>query len=79
MTVTVVIITTTLYEYVVHLIKRSSKILLSKTEAENEIEVGNLDMITWGRAILANADFVKLVKKGLPLKEFDNLMRESLI
>jgi len=52
---------------------------LTITEAENEITEGNLDMITWGRAILANPDFVKLVKKGLPLKDFDNIMRESLI
>lgn len=52
---------------------------LTITEAENEITEGNLDMITWGRAILANPDFVKLVKKGLPLKAFDNTMRESLI
>ena len=52
---------------------------LTITEAENEITEGNLDMITWGRAILANPDFVKLVKKGLSLKDFDNIMRESLI
>jgi N-ethylmaleimide reductase len=52
---------------------------LTITEAENEIKEENLDMITWGRAILANPDFVKLVKNGLPLKEFDNSMRESLI
>jgi N-ethylmaleimide reductase len=52
---------------------------LTITEAENEITEGNLDMITWGRAILANPDFVKLVKKGFPLKAFDNTMRESLI
>ena len=48
-------------------------------EAENEINEGSLDMVTWGRAILANPNFVELVEKGLPLKEFDNLMRESLI
>lgn len=52
---------------------------LTIIEAENEINKGNLDMITWGRAILANPNFVKLVEKGLPLKEFDNSMRESLI
>tara|TARA_B100000767_G_scaffold271004_1_gene295780 strand:- start:222 stop:1265 length:1044 start_codon:yes stop_codon:yes gene_type:complete len=52
---------------------------LTIAEAENEINEGSLDMVTWGRAILANPNFVKLVEKGLPLKEFDNLMRESLI
>ena len=52
---------------------------LTIDEAENEIREGNLDMITWGRLILANPDFVKLVKKGLPLKNFDNIMRETLI
>ncbi len=48
-------------------------------EAENEINLGYLDMVTWGRAIIANPNFVKLVKEGLPLKEFTNSMRESLI
>ena len=52
---------------------------LTIEEAENEINLGYLDMVTWGRAILANPNFVELVEKGLPLKEFDNSMRESLI
>jgi N-ethylmaleimide reductase len=52
---------------------------LTIAEAENEINEGYLDMVTWGRAIIANPNFVKLVEKGLPLKEFDNSMRESLI
>ena len=52
---------------------------LTIAEAENEINEGYLDMVTWGRAILANPNFVKLVEKGLPLKKFDNSMRESLI
>ena len=52
---------------------------LTIAEAENEINEGLLDMVTWGRAILANPNFVKLVEKELPLKEFDNSMRESLI
>ena len=52
---------------------------LTIAEAENEINNGYLDLVTWGRAILANPDFVKLIERGLPLKEFDNLMRESLI
>ena len=52
---------------------------LTITQAENEIKEGYLDMVTWGRAILANPDFVKLVEKGLSLKNFDNSMRESLI
>ena len=51
---------------------------LTPQEAENEINLGYLDMVTWGRAILANPNFVKLVEKGLPLKEFTNSMRESL-
>ena len=52
---------------------------LTIDEAENEITEGLLDMVTWGRAILANPNFVKLIEKKLPLKEFNNSMRESLI
>jgi len=52
---------------------------LTVSEAENEINSGYLDMITWGRAILANPNFVKLIEEGLPLKEFKDSMRESLI
>ena len=52
---------------------------LTIKEAENEINSGYLDMVTWGRAILANPNFVKLIEKNLPLKEFNDKMRESLI
>ena len=52
---------------------------LTVEEAKNEIDSGYLDMVTWGRAILANPDFAKLIEKNLPLKEFNDTMRESLI
>ena len=51
---------------------------LTIEEAENEINLGHLDMVTWGRAILANPDFVKLIEKNLPLRKFNDTMRESL-
>ena len=52
---------------------------LTTEEAENEINLGNLDMVTWGRAILANPDFVNLIQKNLPIKKFEDSMRETLI
>lgn len=51
---------------------------LTVEEAENEIVSNHLDMVTWGRAILANPDFVKLIEKNLPLKKFDDTMRGRL-
>ena len=47
-------------------------------EAEKEVEIGNLDLVTWGRAIIANPDFVRLIEKNLPLKVFEDSMRETL-
>ena len=52
---------------------------LTIAEAENEINTGYLDMVTWGRAILANPNFVKLIGDDLPLKKFTDTMKETLI
>ena len=51
---------------------------LTIEEAENEINSGYLDMVTWGRAILANPNFVKLIEENLPMKKFNNTMKENL-
>ena len=51
---------------------------LKVEEAEREIELGNLDLVTWGRLILANPDFVRLIEKKLPIKPFEEIMRKKL-
>tara|TARA_Y100000741_G_scaffold337123_1_gene296226 strand:- start:463 stop:639 length:177 start_codon:yes stop_codon:yes gene_type:complete len=51
---------------------------LKVEEAEKEIESGNLDLVTWGRLILANPDFVRLIEKKLPIKPFEEIMRKKL-
>ena len=48
-------------------------------DANKEIEDGFLDLVTWGRAILANPDFVSRVNQNVELLPFDNAMRDSLI
>tara|TARA_A100000164_G_scaffold381184_1_gene431636 strand:+ start:917 stop:1960 length:1044 start_codon:yes stop_codon:yes gene_type:complete len=51
---------------------------LKVEEAEKEIESGNLDLVTWGRLILANPDFVRLIEKKLPIKPFEKIMIKKL-
>jgi N-ethylmaleimide reductase len=51
---------------------------LSLETAENEILEGHLDLITWGRAILANHDFVRRINEGKPLQSFVDSMRTTL-
>ncbi|GKT17219.1 alkene reductase [Acidovorax sp. SUPP2522] len=41
---------------------------LSAAEAEHEIQEGHLDMVTWGRALLANPDFVRRLERGEALE-----------
>ena len=48
-------------------------------EAIKEIDDGYLDMVTWGRAFIANPDFAKLILKGLRLRKYDDSMRKLLI
>jgi N-ethylmaleimide reductase len=52
---------------------------LSIEDAEKEIADGYLDLVTWGRALIANPDFVQRVTTNLPLKTFEDSMRATLI
>jgi len=51
---------------------------LSLEQAEAEVRKGTMDLVTWGRNILANPDFVSKLKKGAELKEFDREMLSTL-
>ena len=51
---------------------------LSIEEANQELEEGWIDMITWGRYILANPDFVTRAKIGQEWNSMTNEMREVL-
>lgn len=46
--------------------------------AEKELEEDWTEMITWGRSILANPDFITRIKEGKELKEMTNEMRAIL-
>ncbi|MDH5750449.1 MAG: alkene reductase [Rhodospirillales bacterium] len=52
---------------------------LSKDQAEGEIKEGRLDLVTWGRFILANPDFKSRLESGQALREFNRDMLASLI
>lgn len=52
---------------------------LSIENAEKEIEAGLVDLVTWGRSIIANPDFVSSVQQGKELKAFDDSMRATLV
>ena len=51
---------------------------LPPQEAEKEITGGFVDLITYGRFILANPDFVKKIATGEPLIPYDPDMRKTL-
>jgi N-ethylmaleimide reductase len=51
---------------------------LSINDAEKEISDGFLDLVTWGRSIIANPDFVQRLTKNIVLRAFDDSMRNSL-
>jgi N-ethylmaleimide reductase len=51
---------------------------LTLEQAEKEIASGRLDMVTWGRALIANPDLVAKVKEGQKLVEFDREMLARL-
>jgi len=52
---------------------------LSVDDANREIAEGYLDVVTWGRAILANPDFVQRVTQKVALRPFDDVMRVTLV
>lgn len=51
---------------------------LSTAQAESEIGAGLLDMITWGRFVLANPDLVSRMKDNIPLRPMDSHMLDTL-
>jgi len=51
---------------------------LSVTDAIKEIKKGNLDMVTYGRYLIANPDFATKLKKGMPLTEYNVEMLQTL-
>ncbi|MBK9284921.1 MAG: alkene reductase [Sphingobacteriaceae bacterium] len=51
---------------------------LSVASANSEIRDGYLDLVTWGRAILANPDFVTKLKELKPLQTMTDEMRTIL-
>jgi 2,4-dienoyl-CoA reductase-like NADH-dependent reductase (Old Yellow Enzyme family) len=52
---------------------------LSVDDAQKELDSGLLDLVTWGRGIIANPDFVNIIKKNGVMKEFNDSMRADLI
>ncbi len=52
---------------------------LSLHQAEQELQQGCLDMVTWGRLILANPDFVRRLQTGAPLAAMDSAMLKTLL
>jgi 2,4-dienoyl-CoA reductase-like NADH-dependent reductase (Old Yellow Enzyme family) len=52
---------------------------LTVKQAAQEVEEGYLDLVTWGRSILANPDFVRKIENGTDLIQFENSMKSQLI
>lgn len=51
---------------------------LDQDQAEVEVRDGLLDMVTWGRAFLANPDLTRKIETGAPWRPFENEMRNVL-
>lgn len=51
---------------------------LDQPGAEAEVRSGLLDMVTWGRAFLANPDLARKIEHGAPWRPFENEMRNVL-
>ncbi|MEP7007823.1 MAG: hypothetical protein ABI810_17725 [Sphingomonas bacterium] len=52
---------------------------LTVDQAETELEAGPLDLVTWGRAFIANPDLVEKIEAGADWVPFDDGMRATLI
>ena len=52
---------------------------LTVDQAEAELQAGMLDMVTWGRHLLANPDFCTRSQGGVPLVAFDRNMLSTLV
>ncbi|CAA7621640.1 alkene reductase [Magnetospirillum sp. UT-4] len=51
---------------------------LTPEQGEAELRDGLVDMVTWGRALIANPDFVSRVRSGRGLEAFDRAMLGEL-
>jgi N-ethylmaleimide reductase len=51
---------------------------LNRKQAEEELENGYLDVVTWGRHLIANPDLLERFAAELPLREFDIPMLREL-
>ena len=52
---------------------------LTKLQAQKELNDGYLDMVTWGRHLIANPDFVYKLDSDIPLVEFQPSMLNELV
>jgi len=52
---------------------------LTQAQAEKEIAEGLLDIVTWGRQLIANPDLVAKMKVGEALREFEPSMLKQLV
>jgi 2,4-dienoyl-CoA reductase-like NADH-dependent reductase (Old Yellow Enzyme family) len=52
---------------------------LSPQDAESEISSGLIDLVTWGRALIANYDLVDRFKHNMPYEEFCRDMLAELV
>ena len=52
---------------------------LSLEQAETEVAESRLDLVTWGRALIANPDLVSKFRDGRPILAFNDRMRDQLI
>ena len=52
---------------------------LSKEAAQAELDAGYLDMVTYGRFLIANPDLVELFRRGGELKPYDESLLDTLV
>jgi len=52
---------------------------LTVDQAEAELEAGLVDLVTWGRAFIANPDLVTKIERGAEWVPFEDSMRGTLI
>lgn len=52
---------------------------LTPAEAESELDSGMIDLVTWGRAFIANPDLAEKLRDGKPLAAFEEAMRGTLV
>lgn len=52
---------------------------LTVEQAEGELEAGLLDLVTWGRAFIANPDLPEKMRTGAAWTPFEDAMRDTLV